>query len=125
MAGTHHKKQRITAALGGVRIQLQNELLLLRRKLNVGHQILQSIRNHPWEWMSVTAIFGWLLSRVSVRKRRIYIYSSSQEQVKSHGNGPLANLWKGTWKSSKPLIAAYLAKKLAEQRRCPEASSFD
>jgi hypothetical protein len=85
MAGTHHKKQRITAALGGVRIQLQNELLLLRRKLNVGHQILQSIRNHPWEWMSVTAIFGWLLSRVPVRKRRIYIYSSSQEQVKSHG----------------------------------------
>ena len=119
MAGTDHEKQQITAALGGVRIQLQNELLLLRRNLNVGHHILESIRHHPREWMSVTAIFGWLLSRVPVRKKRIYIYSSSREQVKSHGNGSLGKFWKGAWKSSKPLIAAYLAKKLAEQAKMP------
>jgi hypothetical protein len=119
MAGTHDKKQRITAALGGVRIQLQNELLLLRRNLNVGHHILESIRHHPLEWMSVTAIFGWLLSRVPVRRKRIYIYSSSREQVKSHGNGSPGKLWKWAWKSSKPLIAAYFAKKLAEQAKMP------
>ncbi|MGA8654709.1 MAG: hypothetical protein WB586_01045 [Chthoniobacterales bacterium] len=119
MAGTHYKKQQITAALGGVRIQLQNELLLLRRNLNVGQHILESIRNHPWAWISNAAIFGWLLSRVPVRKKRIYIYSSSREQVKSHGNGPLGKLWKGAWRSSKPLIAAYLAKKLAEQAKMP------
>jgi hypothetical protein len=119
MAGTHHKKQQITAALAGVRIQLQNELLLLRHNLNVGHHILESIRNHPWEWMSSAAIFGWLLSRVPARKKRIYIYSSSQEQVKSHGKGPLAKLWKGSWNISKPLIAAYLAKKLAEKAKMP------
>jgi hypothetical protein len=119
MAGIPDKKQKITAALAGVRIQLQNELLLLRRDLNVGRHILESIRNHPWEWISNAAIFGWLLSRLPARKKKIYIYSSSQEQVKSHGNGPLGKLWKGAWNISKPLIAAYLAKKLAEKAKIP------
>jgi hypothetical protein len=117
MAGIPDKKQKITAALAGVRIQLQNELLLLRRDLNVGPHILESIRNHPWEWMSNAAIFGWLLSRLPARKKKIYIYSSSREQVKSHGNGPLGKLWQGAWNISKPLIAAYLAKKLAEKAK--------
>ena len=114
MAGTHDKKQQIRAALTEVRIQLQTQLLLLRRNLNVGHFILESIRNHPWEWISGAAIFGWLLSRVPVRKKRIYIHSS---QVKSHSNGPLGKLWKGAWKMSKPLMAAYLAKKLMEKAK--------
>jgi hypothetical protein len=119
MAGPHHKKQQITAALAGVRIQLQIEWLLLRGNLNVGHHIRESMRNHPWEWISGAAIFGWLLSRVPVRKKRIYIYRSSQEQVKSHGNRPLGKLWKGAWKSFKPLIATYFAKKLAEKAKMP------
>lgn len=117
MAGTHDKKQQIRAALAEVRIQLQTQLSLLRRNLNVGPFILESIRNHPWEWTSVAAIFGWLLSRVPARKKRIYIYSSSQEQVKSHGKEPLGKLWKGAWKMSKPLMAAYLAKKLMEKAK--------
>jgi hypothetical protein len=33
MAGTPDKKQTVTAALAGVRIQLQNDMLLLRSKL--------------------------------------------------------------------------------------------
>jgi hypothetical protein len=78
MAGTHHKKQQITAALAGVRIQLQNELLLLRHNLNVGHHILESIRNHPWEWMSSAAIFGWLLSRVPARKKDLHLQLKSR-----------------------------------------------
>jgi hypothetical protein len=97
MAGTDDKKQQIRAALAEVRIQVQTHLLLLRRNLNVGHYILESIRNHPWEWIGGAAIFGWLLSRVPVRKKRIYIYSSSQEQVKSHGKEPLGKLWKEAW----------------------------
>jgi hypothetical protein len=93
-------------------------LLLLRRNLNIRHYILESIRNHPWEWISSASIFGWILSRVPVRKKRIYIHSSTQEHV-SHGNGPLDKLWKAAWNIFKPLIAAYLAKKLAEKAKIP------
>ncbi len=119
MAEIPDKKQQIMASLAGVRIQLQNELLLLRRDLNVGRHILESIRKHSWEWISSAAICGWLLSRLPVRKKKIYVYESSQEQVKSHRNGPLGKLWKESWKIFKPLIAAYFAKKLAEKARMP------
>ena len=114
MVGTHDKKQRIIADLGGVRIQVQDQMLLLRRKLNVGRHILESIRRHPWGWTSLAAGFGWLLSRLPARKKKIYVYTN-QEQVKGQGEKVLSKIWESVWRTSKPLIAAYAAKKLAEK----------
>jgi hypothetical protein len=119
MARTCDKRQQITAALTRVRIQLQDQILLLRRNLNVAQHILESVRNHSWEWMSVAAGFGWLLSRLPTRKEKIYIHSSIPEELKSSRNGPLGQLWKAAWVISKPLIAAYLAKKLAKKANIP------
>lgn len=47
MAGTQDKKQRITADLAAVRIQVQNELLLLRRNLDVGRHVLEWVFLYP------------------------------------------------------------------------------
>jgi hypothetical protein len=80
MAETHHKKQQITFALTTLRIQMQNETLLLRRKLDIKKRFLESIKNHPWEWASCAGIFGWLLSRIPARKKRVYIDSSSKSR---------------------------------------------
>ena len=81
---------------------------------------LESIKNHPWEWASCAAIFGWLLSRIPARKKRIYIDNSSQKPVKRRDKGPLGKLWREVWQFSKPMIAAYLAKLLAEQAKSSE-----
>ena len=121
MAETHHKKQQITAALTALRIQVQNEASLLRRKLDMKQHFLESIKNHPWEWASGAAIFGWLLSRIAARKKRVYFDSSSQKSVKRRDKGLLGKLWREVWKFSKPMIAAYLAKLLAENARSPES----
>jgi hypothetical protein len=83
--------------------------------------ILESIKNHPWEWASCAAICGWLLSRLPARQKRICIDSSSQKPVKNRADGPLATLWREVWKISKPLIAAYVAKLMAEQAKAPES----
>jgi hypothetical protein len=120
MAEKHHKKQQITAALTEVRIQMQNEVSHLRRALDVKQHILESIRNHPWEWSGSAAICGWLLSRLPARKKTIYIHSSSQKPVKSRAKGPLGKLWREVWKISKPLIATYVAKLVAEQVKVPK-----
>jgi hypothetical protein len=64
MAETHHKKQQIAAALTALRIQVQNEVSILGRKLDMKHHFLEAIKDHPWEWASCAAIFGWLLSRI-------------------------------------------------------------
>ena len=119
MAGTCDKRQQIAAALTRVRIQLQDQILLLQRKFNFGQHFLEPVRHHPWEWMGVAAGFGWLLSRLPSRKEKIYIHDASPEQLKSSRNEPLGQLWKAAWAISKPLIAAYLAKKLAEKANIP------
>jgi hypothetical protein len=121
MAETHLKKQQITAALTAIRIQVQNEASLLRRKLNMKAHFLESIKKHPWEWASCAGIVGWLLSRIPVRKKRIYIDSSSKKPIKRRDKGPLGRLRKEVWQFSKPMIAAYLAKLLAEHAISPES----
>ena len=116
MAETNHPKQQIVAALTEVRVQVQNEMSHLRRTLNMKQHFLVSYKNHPWEWASGAAMVGWLLSRLPARKKRIYMYSSTQKPVKNPAEGPLGKLWKEVWKISKRLIAAYVAKVLAEQK---------
>ena len=120
MAEALHKKQQITAALTELRIQVQNEVAHLRRTLDMKKHILESIKNHPWEWASCAAILGWLLSRIPARKKRIYIHSSSQKPLTSRADGPLGKLWREVWKISKPLIAAYVAKLVGEQAKATE-----
>jgi hypothetical protein len=124
MAEAHDKKQQIAAALTTLRVQVQNEASLLRRKLDMKQHVLGSIKNHPWEWTSCAAIFGWLLSRIPARKKRIYIDSSSQKPVKRGDKGPLGKLWREVWQFSKPMIAAYLAKLLVEHAKLPENHEF-
>jgi hypothetical protein len=116
MAETNHPKQQIVAALTEVRVQVQNELSHLRRTFNMKQHLLASYKSHPWEWASGAALVGWLLSRLPARKKRIYIQSSTQTSVKNPGESSLGKFWKEVWKISKPLIAAYVAKVLAEQK---------
>jgi hypothetical protein len=121
MGETHHKKQQITAALTEVRIQVQKEMSHLRHTLGLKEHILESIKSHPWEWASCAAIFGWLLSGLPARKKRIYIDISSQKPVKRRADRPLDKFWKEAWKISKPLIATYFAKLVVEQAKPPES----
>jgi hypothetical protein len=116
MAETNHPKQQIVAALTEVRVQVQNEMSHLRRTLNMKQHFLASYKNHPWEWASGAAMVGWLFSRLPARRKRIYIYSSTQKPVENPAAGSLGKLWREVWKISKPLIAAYIAKVLAEQK---------
>jgi hypothetical protein len=120
MAETHYQKQQITAALTAIRSQVQNEVSLLRRKLGMKQHVLESVKNHPWEWASCAAIVGWLLSRIPGRKKRIYIDSFSQKPVKRRDKGPLGKLWREVWQFAKPMIAAYFARVLMEHAKSPE-----
>jgi hypothetical protein len=121
MAKTHSKKRQVTAALTTLRMQVQNEIALLSRKLDMKHHVLESIKNHPWEWASCAAIVGWLVSCIPSRKKSIYIDSFSQKPVKPRDKRPLGKLLREAWQFSKPMIAAYLAKLLVEHAKSPES----
>jgi hypothetical protein len=120
MAETQHKKQQIAAALSALRIQVQNEASLLRRRLDMNQHVLESIKNHPWEWASCAAIAGLLLSRMPARNKKIYIDNFGQKPVKRRDKGQLGKLRREVWQFSKPMLAAYLAKVLVEHAKASE-----
>ncbi len=124
MADPQNEKERITAKLAGVRTALSDQSLLVRRNLDVGRQMSDSMRRHSWAWMSIAAIFGWLLSRLPARKKKIYIHAADSQKVKSRGIGLSGHIWKGTWSIVKPVITAYLTTRIAERMKNPGAKWF-
>src|ERR1700761_2924495 len=116
MAETPDQKQQLTAAISTSRVQVQNEVLLLKRKLDMRKNILESIKSHPWEWASSAAIVGWLLSRLPARRKKIYVDGGGR-QADRRGKGPAAKVFREVWQIFKPMIAAYLAKLWVENAK--------
>ena len=119
MADPQGERERIAAELARMRVQLSEQSLLLRRDLDVGRRMSDSLRKHSWGWMSVAAIFGWLLSRLPARKKKIYVQTANSEKRASHHEGFLFQVWKGVWSIAKPLVVAYVTKKIAEKAKIP------
>jgi hypothetical protein len=120
MADPQNEKERIKAKLARIRNELSDQSLLVRRNLDFGRHMSDSLRRHSWGWMSIAAIFGWILSRLPVRKKKIYIHTSDP-RAKRRGTGLAGNLWKATWSIAKPLITAYLTSRIALAVKIPGA----
>src|SRR5271165_3365421 len=97
MADPQNETERITPKLAGARAALSDQSLLVRRNLDIGLQMSDSIRQHSWAWMSIAAICGWLLSRLPARKKKIYIHAADVQKVKNRGIGLSGHIWKGAW----------------------------
>jgi hypothetical protein len=119
MADPQGERERIAAQLAAMRVQLGEQSLLVRRDLDVGRRMSESLRKDSWGWMSVAAIFGWLLSRLPARKKKIYVQTVTPEKRPSHHQGFLVQIWKGVWSIAKPLVVAYVTKKIAEKAKIP------
>jgi hypothetical protein len=83
--------------------------------------IFESIKNHPWEWATCAAFAGWMLSHRPARTKRVYTASPTRKSVNRRDKGPLGKVWGEVWQFCKPMIAAYLAKLLAEQAESPKS----
>jgi hypothetical protein len=121
MVQPQDEKQRIVLELAHTRNHLVEQSLLVRRNLDIGRHMSDSMREHSWGWMCVAAIFGWILSRLPARKKKVYIQSAKPQKLdkKRGGGGLLKLVWNGAWSIAKPLLTAYLTKKIAEKAKIP------
>ena len=126
MAESSNEKQRIGTALSATRAELNTLFLLVRQNLDIRRYLLDSRKRHLWNWMTVAAIVGWLLSGLPARKQKIYIGSSDllKSEKRRGGGGLLRPVWNGGWAITKPLLAAYLTKKIAEKAKFQDANSI-
>jgi hypothetical protein len=117
MADSQDERKRITEELARTRVSLRDQTLLLRRNLDVGARMSESLRKHSWVWVSIAAIFGWILSRLPARKKKIYIQTANGRKQSSGGGGVVTNIWKGIWSIARPVLTAYLTKKIASKAK--------
>ncbi len=121
MADSQDERKRIIAELARRRAELGDQSLLVRQNLDIGRRMSVSLREHSWGWMSLAAIFGWILSRLPARKKKIYVNTATFEKKRDRHEGLVAQIWKGAWSIAKPLLTAYLTKKIAEKAKIPGA----
>jgi hypothetical protein len=119
MAEPQDEKQRIVLELARTRSQVGEQSLLVRRNLDFSQHLANSVREHSWGWMGFAAMFGWILSRLPARKKKVYIQSTNSQKQKRGGGGLLKLVWNGAWSIAKPLLTAYLTKKIAQKVRIP------
>ena len=119
MAQSHENKQQIAAAISANRVELQNSALLVRHNLDIRSFLLESQKKHLSIWMSLGAIFGWILSRLPARTIKIRVLSSDPRNVakRSNGGGVLKLVRDGGWSIGKPLLADYLTRKILKTAR--------
>ncbi|MBV8227060.1 MAG: hypothetical protein JO232_17915 [Verrucomicrobia bacterium] len=114
MVETRRTELLLSEELADSRTQLRDHLSLLRRDLDIGRHVVRSTKEHPFEWISVAFLIGWLLSRLPARKEKVY-YSLAHEQGKVRSKRKKNKLWEIVWNNSKPVIAAYLAREIAQK----------
>lgn len=117
MADPQKEKERIATELMRTRTALSDQSLLVRQNLDIGRHLSDSFKSHSWGWISLAAIFGWLLSRLPARKKKIYIHTQDSQKAKNPAIGLLGQAWKGVWSIARPVITAYLTKRIATKAK--------
>ena len=128
MAKTDARKQQIVEELAQVRSRLATETHLVAEKLNVSRHLATSLHRHSFRWVSVAALFGWVLSRLPARKQRVYIETGRDGEVRRQRTREvgfaaalMAVAWKGIWSIAKPMLTAYLSSRIAGKTAKREA----
>lgn len=109
------RKAEIVARLDAQRPLLARHFEGIKRGANISRRLQRNATGHPTIWMAGAATFGWLLSRIPARKKRIYVDSVGQKKIR---RGFFAALLLGLIKIvadvAKPTIVAFASKKIAD-----------
>jgi len=132
MAKNEDEKRRLIEELSHVRVQIAGSAGLIQEKLDLRHRVAELsqrvaavFNRYSWSWLSIAAVFGWLLSRLPVRKQKVYLGPGAKKLPKPRpglGQTIGVSIWNGVWSVARPILTAYLARKLSMRARRAEAS---
>jgi hypothetical protein len=123
MAESHDERHRLIEQLASLRLDLNRQTAVVREDLNLKRHVQNSIRKYSWGWVSFAAMFGWLLSRLPARKKKVYLHAlpSGNGKRPKVGKGVVAGLvllaWNAAWALGKPLLTAYLTKRFSAREK--------
>jgi hypothetical protein len=120
MAKDEDAKRRIVSELAEARLGLASTTAIVKDRLDIPTRLSASFRRNSWSWVSLAAIVGWVLARLPFRRKKIYLEAGSHRRLKGEEKRPGRKrnlawmIWDGVWSLAKPLLTAYLGRKLAQ-----------
>jgi hypothetical protein len=118
MASVDDAKHRIVEELEKTRGDLAGASVDLRDQLNLQKRFSITWQKHRWAWLTVVALFGWVLSRLPRRTKKIYLEKGGRRvrpPGKSLTGAIVGQLWSVAWSIAKPALTAYLARKMSKK----------
>jgi hypothetical protein len=120
MAKDEDAKRRIISELEEARLELAETTAIAKDRLDIPARLSASLRRYSWSWVSLAAIIGWVLARLPFGRKKIYLEAGSRHRLKGEEKRPGRKrdlawvIWDGVWSLAKPLLTAYLGRKLAQ-----------
>ena len=116
MASVDDTKRRIVEDLEQIRGDLSGASVELGGQLNFQRRFSIVWQKQRWIWLTSVALFGWVLSRLPRRTKKIYIEKGKGgARVPPPGKGFAGQLWSVAWAVAKPALIAYLTKRMAKR----------
>ena len=116
MASVNDAKRRIIEDLEKIRGDLSGASVELRGQLDFQRRFSVVWQKQRWIWLTCVALFGWVLSRLPRRTKKIYIEKGKGgARVPPPRKGFAGQLWSVAWSVAKPALVAYLTKKMARK----------
>jgi hypothetical protein len=118
MASVNDEKRRIIGELEKTRGNLSAAGVHLRGQLNFQRRFSVAWQKNRWIWLTFVAAFGWVLSRLPRRTKKIYLDRTGtrvRPPGKSFASTLAVSLWSVAWSVAKPALTAYLARKMAKK----------
>jgi hypothetical protein len=119
MAPVNDEKRRIIEELERTRGDLAGASVDLRGRLDFQQRLSVVWQKNRWVWLSFVALFGWVLSRLPRRTKKIYLqkgkgWARVRPPGKSFASTLAGQLWSVAWSVGKPAVIAYLARKISK-----------
>jgi hypothetical protein len=118
MAPVNDEKRRIIEELEKTRGDLAGASAGLQGQLNFQRRFSVVWQKNRWVWLSFMALFGWVLSRLPRRTKKIYLDKAGarvRPPGKSFVSTLAGQLWSVAWSVAKPAVIAYLTRKMAKK----------
>jgi hypothetical protein len=118
MAPVNDEKRRIIEELERTRGDLAGAGVNLRGQLDFQRRFSVVWQKNRWAWLTFVALFGWILSRIPRRTKKIYLDKGGariRPPGKSFTSTIAGHLWSVAWTVGKPALIAYLTRKMAKK----------
>ncbi|HXM01723.1 MAG TPA: hypothetical protein VN939_03920 [Chthoniobacterales bacterium] len=120
MASDNDEKRRIVEELERTRGDLAGAGVELRGQLDFQRRLSVAWQKNRWVWLSLIGLFGWVLSRLPRRTKKIYLDKGGtrvRPPTRSLASTIAGQLWSVAWSMAKPALTAYLAGKMGRTGR--------